>query len=342
MAAASWAQEPAYFTEEKAHWWRPQGELRLRADRFRSDEYPSEGFDRAGVRLRLGWAWEWSWGRAVLASRHAAGNDPRSLNRARYDQEPSNGNWIETARLDFFTGGDGGFATLRLGLQDNPLLSHQSVWDPDLSLTGASLLASMRHEGLGLQEAGLRAAVGRVRSFPGWDLDLSAGQAVVRWDWEPTAWTLHAGRWELRWTGDLHRFRPVPGGKAGQRQKLTLDTAGAGFVWQTLHPLELRWIRQRNPDTASDGEEFQVFLGGRRRPWIPQVGYVWQRFGPTGTLPPVNGDEWWWIANAKGPRWLLALPLPRGWLLQATTMRHLWLKDGETITRSTVSLTKRF
>lgn len=343
LAGALSAQEAQYFQETQAPSpWLPAVELRLRADRERSETRTGEGSDWQGARLRLRWRRTWGPATFEIGSRHWLGSDDNAAARLRYDQEPSRGSALDTARLDLEATASWGFSELRLGLQDNPLITQESLWDKDLRLTGGALKAGFRSEAAGLAEAGLRVVGGRVKTFPGHDVDLAAGQLVLRGDAGPVDWTLHADRWDLRWTTEQHRFRPTPGTALGQRGRMSFDAAGAGLAWHGEVPLEVRALRQRNRDTRKDGEEFQVFLGGRTRTWWPQAGFVWQRFDAGGTPYPVAGDEWWFINAAKGPRYLLALPLPSRWLLELSYLKHTWATTGERVNRAMLTLTRRF
>jgi hypothetical protein len=334
------AQEPAYFKEEPAAWWKPTGELRLLGDRLRVDGYPSAGFDRGGARLLLRWEPAWAWGRFVLGTRHQVASDPNRLNPERYDQERSNDHRVKLAFLTVEARDERGHAELRVGLQDNPMLTQESLWDRDLSLLGLGLSAGSRVAALGIEEVGVWGVAGRVQTVPGARVDLFAAQGVLKGEVGPVAWTLHGGRWDVRWDGDAHRLRPLPGSLPGLRQRMTFDVVGVGIRLDGPVPVESRWISHRNRHSREDGEELQLFVGSRSRTWWPQVGYVWQRYEPTGTPYPVNGDDWWYVSNAKGPRWLLALPLPRRLLFQASLLRHHW-RDVP-ITRAQVGVTWRF
>lgn len=332
--------QDTYFKEPVASPWLPAWELTLRGDRI---DLPEEGrrlLERSSARLRLKWTWEegpWS---AALGSWSALGSDPNRLNVERYDQQPSNGTRLDAAWVQVRGASDLGFLELRLGHQENPLLSQESLWDKDLRLNGAALRAAFRGESL--QELGIRATVGRVATLQDGNVVLAAAQAVVRVDTGPLSWTAHAGRWRLTWDATAHRERGLPG-STDVRPELTQDVLGAAVTWHGTLPVELKAIRHRDPDTKQDGEEFQAWIGGRGRPWWPQLGYVWQRFEARGTFTPVNGDDWWFIANARGPRYEAALPLPRKWLLVATYVRHRsFMPWTYPVDRRLLQLIKRF
>jgi hypothetical protein len=62
----------------------------------------------------------------------------------------------------------------------------------------------------------------------------------------------------------------------------------------------------------------------------------------TGTLYPVNGDEWWFYRKARGHRADLALPLPGRWIVSAMYVRQRLDGDDYSVTRTMLVLTKRF
>lgn len=316
----SLAAQDVYFKETPANPWVPAWELTLRADRI---GWPEEGkslVERESARLRLKWVWEGGPWSGSLATWAAVGSDGNQFNTLRYDQQPSNGARLDAAWIQVRGASDRGFVELRLGHQENPLLTQESLWDKDLRITGASLRAAFRNETI--QELGLRVSAGRVRTLVDGNVALAAAQAVAQFDTGPVTWTAHGGRWVLRWDTSDHRERKLPGALTGTRQELIQDVVGAGATWHMTVPLELKAIRHRDPEYRDEGAEFQAWLGGRKRPWWPQVGYIWQRYEARGTLFPVNGDDWWFIANARGPRYELALPLPGKWLIVATYVRQ--------------------
>jgi hypothetical protein len=340
--SAALAQEPAPFPEERANPWQPAWELTARADQVASTGDDSENFRRAGLQLRLRWAEDWRFLHLEAGTRSAIGSDSNQLNVPRWDQQPSNGSQLDMARVDL-TGVTGRtFGTLRLGFQDNPLLASQTVWDRKLRFLGAGASGGFRGAGALLQEAGFRVAAGRVRTILGGDVDLVAGQLVLKVDTGPFSWTAQAARWNLTWKTGPERLTPLPGFRAAARQRIDLDNVGVSGTWNSIFPVEARWSGYRNRGTSQDSEEFQVLFGSRERPWWPQVVYTWQRLSSTGTLYPVNGDEWWFYRGARGPRVDLSLPFPGRWVATVTYMRQR--ADWETypVERRQLTILKRF
>ena len=337
----SLAAQDAYFKETPANPWLPAWELTLRADRIDEPAMRMRLVERESARIRLKWTWEagpWS---GSLGTWSALGSDSNSLNIWRYDQQPSDGTRLDAAWIQARGATEAGFLELRLGHQENPLLAQESLWDKDLRVTGASLRAGFRSETI--QELGFRGVAGRVRTLPDGKVMLAAAQVVARFDTGPVSWTAHAGHWELRWDASDHRERALPDGVARARQKLSQDVAGVGATLHVAVPLEVKTIRHRDPVSRDDGAEFQVWIGSRNRPWWPQAGYVWQRFEPRGTFHPVNGDDWWFMTNARGPRYEVALPLPRKWLIVATYLQHhSYMAWSYPVDRRLLQVIKRF
>jgi hypothetical protein len=229
-----------------------------------------------------------------------------------------------------------------LGLQENGLLVSQALWDRDLRFLGAAGMAGFRgSEGM-LQEAGLRAEAGRVRNILGGQMDLVAGQAVLKVDTGAWSWAAHVGRWRLAWDAGGERLFRLPLHNPLDRQVMVLDVGGASAKWNTVLPLEARWFRSSNRETGDTSEEAQVALGSRERIYWPQVSFTWQRLSSTGTLYPVNGDEWWFYRRARGPRFDLSLPLPGQWVATLTTLRQRSDGDDYQVTRTMLVLVKRF
>ncbi len=314
------AAQDAYFKEAPVNPWLPAWELTLRADRIDEPAMQLRLVDRSSARLRLKWTWEdgpWS---GSLGTWSALGSDSNTLNIWRYDQQPSDGARLDAAWVQVRGASEAGFVEFRLGHQENPLLTQESLWDKDLRVTGASLRATYRNESI--QELGLRAVAGRVRTLPDGNVVLAAAQAVLRFDTGPISWTAHGGRWMLRWDGSDHREMEPRGGVVRARQELSQDVLGAGATWHLTVPVEVKAIRHRDPESRDEGAEFQAWIGSRNRPWWPQIGYIWQRYESRGTLYPVNGDDWWFMNNARGPRYEAALALPGKWLVVASYIRH--------------------
>jgi hypothetical protein len=347
-----WAQEPAYFPEPAQAWWRPEGQFRLEAERLPSLTDPASGTeDRLRSLATLSWTRAWSHWTGSLAVRGSAGSDGNRFNPLRYDQSPSNGAWLHRASLEGQRTRDRTFVSLTLGLQENPLVAQASLWDADLSVLGAGFRAGVRREDLGLVEAGLRGIAGEVRTFPGAGVKVGAVQAVLRMEAGAAAWTVHAGRWQIRWRAGDHRFLPPrakgagPGtGPPGSGEAVTTryDAAGARFALEGGLPLEFVVYGQRNADTSETGHEVQAWIGPRQRLWVPRLGLVLQRLGRTGAAAPVNGDEWWFTVDARGPRVLVTLALPRRWTVTASHMEQRPNGGGALAKRTSLGLAWRF
>jgi hypothetical protein len=86
----------------------------------------------------------------------------------------------------------------------------------------------------------------------------------------------------------------------------------------------------------------QVTAGSRERVYWPQLSFTWQRLSSTGTLYPVNGDEWWFYRRARGPRFEAALPLPGRWIASVVVLRQRADGDEYRVTRKLLVLMKRF
>jgi len=341
-AALAFGQEAAPFPVEKPNPWKPAWEMTLRGDRLSDPEEASESFRRAGLQLRLRWTWDLELLRLEAGTRSAMGSDSNQLNSPRWDQQPSNGTQLDVVRAEASWATPRTFGRLSLGLQENGLMTSQSLWDRDLRFLGAGGTVGLRSSGGWLQEAGFRAAVGRVRDILGGNVDLAAGQFVLKMDTGPVSWSAHADHWELSWDPGEERLRALPGHPIDARQRMKLDAAGAGLTWHAALPLEGRWFRSRNPETGETSEEVQAIAGSRERVYWPQLAFTWQRLSSTGTLYPVNGDEWWFYRRAQGPRLDLSLPLPGNWVATLTHLRQRSGEDDYQITRTMVVLLKRF
>lgn len=335
------AQSPAYFPEDSPNPWLPAWELNLRHDRVEGLTGDEADFQRTRARLRLRWAWNLGPFEATVGSWHSLGGDSKGLDIERYENQPSAGSRVDVAQLKWSGAGTAWFGDLTAGQQESPLISQESWWDRDLRVIGLGFRAGYKGEDL-LQELGLRGIAGRVPTLLGGKVDLAGLQGVLAFDTGPLSWTFHAAHLQLRWEPSEYREHPLPGQDPRARQKLNLDAGGVAVIWNAAVPVEIRGIDQRNPDTGDDGQEAQVWFGSRRRVWWPQFGYVWQRFGRTGTFFPVNGDDWWWISNARGPRYELALPLPAKWLVTATHIRHRWYPGEQLVVRWNLGISKRF
>ena len=280
--------------------------------------------------------------RFVAGIRSALGSDGNQFNALRWDQQPSNGTQVDLAHADFSWVTENTFGGLCLGIQENGLLVSQALWDRNLRLLGVEGIAGVRDAAGLVQEASLRGVTGRVRTILGGQVDVAAGQAVLKLDTGPWSWTAHAGRWDLSWDPGPVRLRPLPGHDVLGRQRMVLDAGGASGKWNTTFPLEARWFEARNRETGETSEEVQATAGSRERIYWPQLSFTWQRLSSTGTLCPVNGDEWWFYRGARGPRFDLSLPLRHRWVATFTFLRQR--ADGENyqITRKMLTLVKRF
>jgi hypothetical protein len=336
------AQEPVYFPEPERSPWRPSGELLLELDRLPGLEGTPGGSDqRLRALLQVEWAGAWELGRWDLAIRGATGSDGNRLNTLRYDQRPSNGAWLHRASVRVEANRARGFGSLTAGLQGNELLSQESLWDRDLGVLGLGARWAFRDEARGVLEAGLRAVAGRVRTFPGAQVDLRAVQAVYRGEGHGLDWTLHAGWWEVRWNAGEHRFAPVDP-RTG-RQTAHFEALGAGLAGAQGWGWEFKAYAQRNRASGDTGTEFQAWMGPARRTLRPRFGLIHQRYGETGTPAPVNGDAWWFVRGAAGPRAVLLLPLPGGWGTSLSHLTHRPLAgDAKALPRTVLSLTWRF
>jgi hypothetical protein len=341
-AAAAFGQEAVPFPQEPSGPWKPAWELSLRADQLSNPVETRTSFHRDDLQLRLRWSWELEPLRFVAGTRSALGSDGNQFNPPRWDQQPSNGTQVDLAHADLSWVAERTFGGVRLGFQENGLVASQALWDRNLRLLGGGGTAGVRDtEGL-VQEASLRGVAGRVRTILGGRVDVAAGQAVLKLDTGPWSWTAHAGRWGLSWDPGPARLRPLPGHGVTDRQRMVLDAGGASGKWNTAFPLEVRWSGSRNRETGETSEEVQATVGSRERVYWPQLSLTWQRLSSTGTLYPVNGDEWWFYRRARGPRCDLSLPLPHRWVATFTLLRQR--SDGEDylITRTMLVLVKRF
>jgi hypothetical protein len=341
-AVLAFGQETAPFPRETPEPWKPAWELTLRSDQLSNPVETSDSFHRAGLQLRLRWTWDLDAVRLVAGTRSALGSDGNSLNPPRWDQQPSNGTQVDVTHADLSWVAEKAFGSLSLGFQENGLLTSQALWDHNLRFLGAGGIAGLRGQEGQLQEASVRVEAGRVRSILGGQVDMAAGQLVLKLDTGPWSWTAHAGRWALAWDPGIERLRPLPGHSATERQRMVVDAGGAAGKWNTVLPWEARWFGSRNRETGETSEEFQVTAGSRERLYWPQLSFTWQRLSSTGTLYPVNGDEWWFYRKARGPRFDASLPLPGHWIATVVYLRQRTDGEAYQITRKMVVLTRRF
>ena len=341
-AAFACGQETAPFPPDLDKPWQPTWEVTLRSDQVSDPTEAAEGFRRVRAQLRLRWSWESGGCRLVAGTRSALGSDGNRFNAARWDQQPSNGTQLDMAHADGAWVSGRSFGAVSMGFQENGLLVSQALWDRDLRFLGIGGMAGFRGAGEVLQEASLRGALGRVRNLLGGRVDFSAGQLVLKLDTGAWSWTAHGGRWNLSWDPGEERLRRLPSQDTLARQKLVLDAAGASARWNTVLPLEARWFGSKNRESKESSEEVQGTVGSKERTFWPQVSYTWQKLSSTGTLYPVNGDEWWFYRRTQGHRVDLSVPLPGQWLVSLVFIRQRWNDDAYQVTRKTLNLIKRF
>ena len=342
IAVIASGQEALPFPADVSEPWKPAWELTLRSDQLANPGETASSFQRTDLQLRLRGSWDWDSLRLVAGTRSAMGSDGNRFNGARWDQQPSNGTQVDVAHGDLSWVSGRTFAAVNLGFQENGLLASQAIWDRNLRLLGAGGMVGFRGTDGVLQEAGLRAVAGRVRTILGGRVDLAAAQVVLKLDTGPWSWAAHAGRWDLSWDPGVERLRQLPGHNPLERQNQSLNAAGASTTWNTILPFEARWFAARNRATGESSEEIQAAIGSRERTYWPQVSFTYQRLSPTGTLYAVNGDEWWFYRSARGHRIDVSLPLPGRWLASLAYLRQR--ADGEDylVSRTLVGLAKRF
>ena len=342
VAVLAFGQETVPFPPERVDPWKPSWEMTLRGDQLTDQGDPAEDFRRASVELRLRWGLELAGWRLEAGFRSAMGSDSTEDNAARWDQQPSNGTQLDVARATATWVAPAAFGKLSLGFQDNGLVVSQALWDRDLRFLGAGGGAALRSVDGPVQEAGLRAQAGRVRNILGGDVDLVAGQLLLKLDTGPFSWTAHVDRWDLSWNAGTERLRALPYQPGAGRQRMVLQVAGAAGTWHSAFPLEALWFTSRNLDSRETSEEFQLLAGSRERIYWPQVAFIWQRLSSTGTLYPVNGDGWWYYRKARGPRVDVSLPLPGNWVATVVVLRQRFDGAKYDVTRTMLVLTKRF
>lgn len=342
VTVLAFGQEAVPFTEERINPWIPAWEMTLRGDQLRDPGDPSEDFRRAGIQLRLRWGLDLAGIRWEVGLRSAMGSDSNQDNAERWDQQPSNGTQLDVARATATWVAPTAFGRLSLGFQDNGLVVSQALWDRDLRFLGIGGGAALRSLDGPVQEAGLRVQAGRVRNILGGDVELAAGQLILKADTGPFSWTVHADQWDLSWDAGIERLRALPYQSAQVRQKMTLRVLGAAGTWHTAFPLEVRWFTSKNPDSGETSDESQILVGSRERLYWPEVAFTYQRLSSTGTLYPVNGDEWWYYRKARGPRLDVSLPLPGHWVATVMVLRQRYDGTSYDITRKMLILVKRF
>ena len=344
----------AYFQEPSKGWWIPNWELEAKTDRVTFSDGRAD-LERQDARLRLRWEFsrEDGWWGVGFGSSHRLGSDGNRFNLPRFDNETSNGNSIDLAEAWAQKVWEQGGLKARGGLVENDLFSAESLWDPDLRLTGAVGRAFFRTQDGTVEEAGIRLAAGEVRLVAGGRVKLRAAQAVVRLQTGPVAWSFFGGPWALTARQeDALNFRRqntpgspldpyyVPGGYADPEFRFLVY--GASILYFGIVPVELKAIKHSNRETEDWGGEFQVWVGSRTRRWWPQFGYIRQRLDPNGALGSVNGDLWWVHSNGDGQRYVLALALPARWSLSWTYVEQTRRGGLPRFTRSIIGVQKRF
>ncbi len=352
FAAALAAQQPQYFQESRPAWWKPKADLEAWNDRLVFDPDNRKPIERNRVRLRLRWQFggDSDWWQVRVGSVHRAGSDGNRNNAPRFDNEPSNGSALDVAEVRLRALSAAGGVEVHGGLVENELLHQESLFDPDLRMTGGGLRLFWRNEGAGLDELGLRAEAGTIHLPLHGEVKLTGVQGVLKFSTGPVTWTAYGGPWKLeaRQEDALNYRRQNPAGAGGTyaNPEFRFDTTGAGMLWNGDVPLEVKALRHKNKDTGERGEELQVWLGASTRPWWPRVGYIRQLLAPTGALASVNGDLWWHHANADGERYVLQLPLPKKWSLSYTVVdqRRRNVAPPATVgfKRTMVGISKRF
>lgn len=347
LSSGSLFGQDVFFKEPVRKWWLPTWELNgWHEDTDRGPGKAAIIRDRSRLRLRWQIGEEGSWIQFRAGSAHYAGSDGNRFNLARFDNESSNGTRLDLAELRVQTLGARGGAEIRGGLVENGLISTESLWDSDLRVIGGFGNAFLRSpEGL-FDELGIRATVGDARLLAGGRVEITAIQGVAKFTTGQVSWTFFGGPWELKAREeDMANFRrqnPATSGYYDQATHYKLNTYGAAISSSTRFPFEIKALRHTNRDSKEEGGELQVFLGSRTRKWFPQVGWVRQVMAPSSQLASVNGDLWWFHANADGSRYIVALPLPRKWLVQYSYLNQRLRSAKDALTTHRVDVVKRF
>ncbi|HJW09556.1 MAG TPA: hypothetical protein VJ483_07985 [Holophagaceae bacterium] len=350
-AAAMGLRAQDYFKEPTRNVWVPDYELWAMSERMDLVP-PASDFERTRSRLRL----RWTIGEDTdvfqlrLGSAHYLGSDSNADNIRWFDNEPSNGSRIDMAALRLQKLSESFGFRAEGGLVENTLIASESLWDNDLRIIGGTGNLFWRGgagEGFHLDEIGLRGAKGKARLLDGGRVDISAGQLVVKASGAGVDITLHGGVWTFDARPEdaanfarQNQFPYYPGEYVDTRFRFKVY--GASIALPFEFPLELKGIRHVNQDTKDRGEEFQAWLGSPAKVWWPQFGYVRQRLDRTGALASVNGDLWWFHANADGQRYAIALNLPARWRMEVSRVEQTLHGASTPVKRSAVSLIKRF
>jgi hypothetical protein len=348
LAGGSLLAQDAFFKEPERKWWLPTWELGgWHEDIDRGPGRSAIIRDRSRLRLRWQIGEDGNWIQFRAGSAHYAGSDGNKFNLARFDNESSNGSRLDLAELRIQGFGARGGAELRGGLVENDLISTESLWDPDLRVIGGFGKAFLRSpEGL-FDEIGIRATVGDVRLLDGGRVEITAIQGVARFSTGQVTWTVFGGPWNLKAREeDLAKFRrqnPLTNPEYYDvATNFPLTTYGAAISSSAGLPFEIKAQRHTNRNTKDQGGELQVFLGSRTRKWSPQIGWVRQIMAPSSQLGSINGDLWWFHANADGSRYIAALPLPKKWLIQYSYLNQRLRSAKDPLKTHRVDIIKRF
>jgi hypothetical protein len=350
LAARLGAQEVP-FQEETPNPWLPAWEFRAQREHFR---LRTGEIWRTRSQLRLRWTLEGEGPFSLsVGSAHALGTDHNATNLPWFEDSASRGSWLDVAALRWHRGGASSQAQLEAGLVENPLLLSEAAWDPILRILGVGGQVAWQGEGF-LEEASLRAVAGQVRLIAGGRVGIQGLQGVLRLATGPIQWTTFVGGLDLRprqedAPGFLRQNPGATGGGGGYGTGSTYASLkyaylcyGLGFGSQGPFPFEVKAQRLVHQESKQVGEEFQAWVGSPRRPWWPQAGYIRQRLDPYGALASVNGDQWWFHANADGQRYALALNLPARWRVEASVVDQVRRGTTFVVRRGGVSVVKRF
>lgn len=349
-----------YFTEERPKPWIPTWELTAQAER---QNLPpgSPDFDRADARLRLRWTFGPEDGFQFKAGAVTyLGSDGNAKNLSRQDNQPSNGSRLDLVELRYAHFTESAGVEIQGGLMDNPMLTSETLWDPNLRLIGGGGRVFVRTESV-LEEAGLRGVAGEVRLLRGGRVRVQAGQMVLRAALGPVTATLHGDLWDLQ---PRQQDAPLflrqnggaglgPGGYYGNMgvygdtggyadPHYRYEVLGAQLDWDSTVPVSLSAQRQRRQEDGDTGQDFQLWVGSPTRRWWPQVGFIHQILDTDGALGSLNGDRWWFHSDASGDRFVLALNLPQRWRISAEYMRQTRTDGVTPYTRTDLILQKRF
>jgi hypothetical protein len=347
-AAGLGAQE--YFTEPQKNAWVPAWEFTATKERI-DLLYPAPDIDRTRSRLRLRWTFgeDSDTFQFKVGSASYLGSDSNATNLRWFDNEPSNGSRLDVAALRFQMLGSALGFRAEGGLVENPLISSESLWDPDLRVIGGGGSLFWRNTGGGsfqVDEVSARGVAGKVRLLDGGRVDLRAGQVVLKASGGGVEVTLHGGAWNLEARQEdaplFRRQNPADPYGNYLDPVIHLNVYGVGVSLPFTLPLELKAIRHTNRDTQGRGEEFQAWLGSPTRLWWPQFGYIRQRIDETSALASVNGDSWWYHADTDGQRYVAALNLPDRWRIELSRVVQTWRDAQSPIHRDAISLVKRF